>query len=244
MVVQEASDLHWEFQADHGLGQATELAKTQADVLILAGDIIPAKYVNDYLAGFERLAARYGRIVYVPGNHEFYGTNFEDGINKLKTLEVQFPNITILDRKVVEIGDAKFAGTTLWFPFQDGNNRYKQYMSDFKLIHERVEAFYKENTYSVEWLRNNTDVDVVITHHVPMEMCVTRKWFGHYLNRFFVGKAEHALYHSNASHIVWGHTHESTDERFSERTRFICNPFGYARKEENSSFNHALTFEV
>ncbi len=247
MICQVASDLHWEFQLDHGLAQTAELGKSNADVLILAGDICPAKYVDQYLDSFHRLSERYGRVLMVPGNHEFYGTNLQEGYEQLETIEEHFPNITLLDRhKVVEIAGVRFAGCVLWFPeATDGkNNRYKKYMSDFKLIRNPIEAMYEENNLDRCFLAANPDVDVVMTHHIPMDACIQKRWQGHFLNRFFVGGAETALYNSNARYLIWGHTHDSTYEKYSEQLTFICNPFGYARTEENPNFKWDLTFEL
>jgi predicted phosphohydrolase len=244
----EVSDLHWEYQADHGFSQSRELANTDADIIILAGDVCPAKYIEDYFPAFENLATRYGSVLYTPGNHEYYGISFKAGMAKLKSLETRFPNITILQNKVVQLGTIKIAGTTLWFPFDVKNNIYKRYMDDFKLIHENIDAYYQENTKAKDFLTANQDVDIVVTHHIPTEHWVTDQYKGHFLNRFFVGGAMRQLYDSNAKVFIFGHTHESFYHTWDEgrgKIEVFCNPFGYAQANRlNPNFNWKLIVEV
>ena len=72
MHIQILTDLHLEF----GERDIPPLAK-DSDLVILAGDIAPActRRIAD-LAGSDGPAARH--ILYVPGNHEYYGSDIED----------------------------------------------------------------------------------------------------------------------------------------------------------------------
>jgi len=71
MRIQPVSDLHLEFDPDHGKRFASSLP-VLGDVLVLAGDVLPIRrppHVREMLDWF---CARFPRVIYVPGNHEYY----------------------------------------------------------------------------------------------------------------------------------------------------------------------------
>ena len=97
------SDLH--------LGQG-ELAPpaTDADLVVLAGDVArPA----EALAWAGRLDKP---VLYVAGNHEFYGGSLAGAAARLEQLSTG-TRVTILDRRRVLIGNVRFLGCTLWTDF-------------------------------------------------------------------------------------------------------------------------------
>lgn len=245
MKVQVVSDLHWEFQRDFGLSQAREIASGKGDVLVLAGDICLATDVNNYFDTFEILSDRFGAILYVAGNHEFYHSSLGAARTWLRSLEAKFPNIHFMDNRVKEIGGTRFLGTTLWFPYEAKNNRYKRYMTDFQVIKNDIEEFYEENLKAKEFINANQDIDFVITHHLPGKEVVAEQYKNNYLNRFFVGDACLQLARTTARYFVWGHTHTSM-ARMIEGTNLmlLCNPFGYAKEAENPAFNPIAYIEV
>jgi len=83
-----------------------EVPRVAADVVVLAGDIgRPTQAVA--WAEFE------APVLYVPGNHEFYGGAIEDTISELRELCVG-TNVRLLERDEVFLCGARFLGTTLW----------------------------------------------------------------------------------------------------------------------------------
>ena len=55
-------------------------------------------------------------ILYVPGNHEFYGTDIDRARNQLAE-ECCSLGITLLDSDAIVIHDVHFIGATLWTDF-------------------------------------------------------------------------------------------------------------------------------
>jgi len=108
--IQVASDLHLELlPEDLGAGLLVD-PHPDAELLILAGDIHN---------GVE--AIRYFRnwpvpVLYVLGNHEFYGQLWEDVRERLRE-KASDTSIQILDNDTHVIGDVRFLGTTLWTDF-------------------------------------------------------------------------------------------------------------------------------
>src|SRR5687767_8581751 len=106
------SDLH--------LGQgALDHPRTDADVVILAGDIARADEAIAWAAGLRK------PVLYVAGNHEFYGGSIEGTVPRLRQLCHGTP-IHVLDDDAVVLDGVRFLGSTLWTDFRlfgDGDGR-------------------------------------------------------------------------------------------------------------------------
>ena len=108
MRIQVVSDLHLEFH-----NPLPPLAEG-ADVIVCAGDLAPigtgaVRYAAECWA-----AAKH--ILYVPGNHEYYGTDIDVGRRRLAE-QCDALGVTLLDPDAVEIDDVRFIGATLWTDF-------------------------------------------------------------------------------------------------------------------------------
>src|SRR5437867_3042802 len=97
------SDLHLSLGA---LG----IPETDADAVILAGDIARPKQAVAWASGFAK------PVLYVPGNHEFYGGSITGTLDELKQL-CAGTRVRVLDNDEVIIDDVRFLGTTLWTDF-------------------------------------------------------------------------------------------------------------------------------
>jgi predicted phosphodiesterase len=120
MNIQLLSDLHLESHP----GFMPEPAPG-ADVLVLAGDIgsyqagsaLAAQGDADF--GLQRFSPRHGwptPVLFVPGNHEYDGLDFDQAHARLRETCERL-GITWLEREVVQLGGVRFVGTTLWTDF-------------------------------------------------------------------------------------------------------------------------------
>jgi hypothetical protein len=79
------------------------------------------------------------QILYVLGNHEFFGGTYPKLINKLKELSIG-TNIPVLENGVFKVGDVNFFGYTLWTDFELfgiprlSGYKCQQEMNDYKKI--------------------------------------------------------------------------------------------------------------
>ena len=105
MKVQVLSDLHLE----HG-GIVPE-HHLEADVIVLAGDLAP--YTEGLMDQLAEHWASAPHILYVLGNHEFYGTDIDETRTRLAE-ECAQAGIHLLDPGMVRIGGVRFIGATLW----------------------------------------------------------------------------------------------------------------------------------
>lgn len=242
-----ASDLHFEFHRDDGETLASEVSSE--DVLVVAGDLCSSHMIGRSLT---LLLRSHRHVVYVLGNHEFYGSSIPDVRDNLRVFQAEIEEsrspelgtLHVLDNSTCEIEGQRFVGTTMWFPRAPGIEFKERWLHDFSMIRDGNPSIYEENRRALEFLADTVrSEDVVVTHHLPTEQSVSERWKGNPYNCFFLCDVE-ALVRDRQPR-VWchGHTHDSCDYRVGE-TRVICNPFGYAAREENPSFDSALTVEL
>lgn len=257
-----ASDLHLEafFGRDYETLAIDFLPKDPRDdtsILVLAGDISSRP---EQLIGFLRACAlRFPRVLYVPGNHEYYKHDFQiwnremrEALDELN-LEVQ-NKITFCTDDVLEIviDGTRFLLTTLW---GDGGKDVVERtwvdrgLNDFRLIRlgesrftviDMIKVHTKQKKALVEKLKTEfAGQTVVISHHMPSyRLCHPR--FGTDVNGGFASNCDDVLAYDHAPDLwIHGHTHDTIDTKLWE-TRIVCNPAGY-RGEWGSLFNTFMT---
>jgi predicted MPP superfamily phosphohydrolase len=116
MKIQLLSDIHLEcFNVNSNHPQ---ISNTNADIIVLSGDIgegfTGVEYANEQSNKLNK------DIVYVPGNHEYYGQNMAQFRKNLYSY-TKGSQIHLLDNKSIVINGIRFIGATLWTNFGDGN---------------------------------------------------------------------------------------------------------------------------
>jgi Icc-related predicted phosphoesterase len=235
MKLRLASDLHFEFHADQGEGMTAELVAGAFDVLVIAGDLCDFQGLAAALRRVARAAAP-RPVVYVLGNHEFYGGDRGAVIRTVAAAVSEHPNLHWLegcggngsegqDLGVVTLGGHRFVGTTLWFAHHPNAPQWA--MNDFSTIRGFRAWVYNANREAQLFLRDTVQPgDVVVTHHLPAERSVAPQFRGSALNAFFLCSQQALMLTHKPALWCHGHTHVGADYRIGE-TRVVCNPFGY-----------------
>lgn len=251
MKVQIVSDLHLEFLT---IVQVIEVAEkisynTSADVLVLAGDICSLnKRSSENLSYFlDRVQDKYEDVIYVMGNHEYYGTSYSDVKELMKKTVKYRPNLSVLENESVTIGDITFYGTTLWFEETVKSSLIKYNLSDYRCIKEFTPYEYcREAIKFIKGIEDTESKKVLITHHVPHSRFISPKYVEHEMNCFYLN--EIGQYLNKFDLVTFGHSHDSVDHQFSNRTKAVSNPRGYVNfpqtEGENDKFNYQLIVEV
>jgi predicted phosphodiesterase len=237
------SDLHLEFQD-------WRPPSTDADVIVLAGDI----HVGTDGLSWGRTNFPDSPIVYVVGNHEFYGSEMQSALVELRRA-ARSHDVHLLDAEAVIIDGVRFLGATLWTDFELYGSEPRtvaramavaeQAMVDYRLIRCRESGMLTANDtrqihqQQVGWLADQlaTPFDgdtVVVTHHLPHANSVHAKYTGDALNPSFASDLS-KLVRTPAKLWIHGHTHESMDYVVAG-TRVVCNPRGYLPHEPNQRF--------
>jgi len=239
-----------------------------ADVAIVAGDVMPGPgYAVRWLAPL----ARRMPVVYVLGNHEFYGHSVFEGLEWARESAAAY-GVHLLERDAMVLGGTRFLGCTLWTDFlfhvEDGDDEQDRAaeervakgeaarrMVDYRRIRKRrlpaeepwtPELSQETHRRSVAWLhaefRKPFDGrTVVVTHHAPHRQSVHPQFASDLLTPSYVSDLSEQIGRWQPDLWVHGHVHDSCDYRVG-RTRVLCNPRGYGR--ENHAFDPGLVVEV
>ncbi len=234
--LQLLSDIHLEHHADGGIGFLSSL-ETDVDIMVLAGDICGASQLPNVLKWF---GARFPQVLYVTGNHEYYGSDFATVHQRLEDIPT---NVHWLQNKSIWLGGVHFCGTTLWFEDHSDLAPHKHRLNDYKMIGDFVPRVYAEHAAAVHFLSTAIrPYSVVITHHVPTSLAIPSRFRGSPLTGFFV---------SDMAHIpevprlwMFGHTHDSFDAVGPRGTRFLCNPTGYPHEKASPGYQKECVFDV
>lgn len=246
MKLQLMSDIHLEFHKDRGERFFKELDNKDVDVLVLAGDIVPLRdyyWAKEWLTEF---CAMYKHVVYCQGNHEYYQTDIGTADHHMGAIRLGLANLHVLEHGLPQVIEGqRFIGGTMWFKSDPRNGYHKQMMNDFYVIGGGFDPWvYKQNELTVKNLEQNLQKgDVVVTHHLPSDKSVHKKFQDSNLNRFFVCDVEQLIVDKQPK--VWGHghTHEGVDYKVGE-TRVVANPMGYPHENISVPFNPRLIIDV
>lgn len=232
-----------------------QVPQNDADVVVLAGDIARPREAIAWARSFDK------PVLYVPGNHEFYGGSIGGTVDELKRL-CAGTSIRVLDNEEAVIDGVRFLGSTLWTDFlleEEKREAAKQeaarFMRDFSRIQFGEATFTPDHSAALfalhaGWLAGklaeaHAGPTVVVTHHAPSPLSIHPRFAGSLLNACFVSDAGHLLDGERACLWIHGHTHDSFDYELNG-TRVVCNPRGYAKDgvNENPLFDASLIVEV
>lgn len=250
MKIRVLSDLHLEFRD-------WTPPVVEADVIVLAGDI----HVGLHGLAWAREQFPTTPVIYVVGNHEFYGGQMSEVLVTLREAAARL-GVYLLDTDEVVLGGTRFLGATLWTDFAlygagprllQAMNDARQEMTDFRLIrHSRAELFRPEHAREihlaqVRWLDGKlTEIfdgpTVVVTHYLPHRRSIHPKYEGDRLNPAFASDLER-LVKPPVTLWIHGHTHESFDYALNG-AHIACNPRGYLPMEPNPAFDPRFVIEV
>jgi predicted phosphodiesterase len=249
MKLQIASDLHLEFS------QHWRLPSADADVLILAGDIASR---TSGLRSFAA-AAKAQTVIYVPGNHEYYGGDLQKITREMRE-SARDLGIHLLDNDELILDGVRFLGSTLWTDFdlfgetsrQEAMRQASRHVVDYHVISLGVEGWLRpEHTRqfhldSLAWLEGKLGEDfsgrtVVVSHHAPHRGSLHPRFAQSAISPAFVSNLDPLM--GSATLWIHGHTHDSFDYAV-EGTRVLCNPRGYDPFELNPRFNPRLLVEI
>jgi len=250
MNIQLCSDLHlcW-----------GDLVLPGGEVLIMAGDVFEAsdwtkgtKAATTYDRFIEVELAKYQFVLYVFGNHEYYGSHYDKARH---IIECQLPNhVKILEDDYMGLDGIRFWGAPLWTSMKGANpitmNMARESMNDYTQIRWKHQA--SSNPYSETgkfWTSTLTPQDTVqfhlaslqslkeslktnlphfvITHHAPSQGSVHPMYTGNPLNHCYYTNLENLILdHPQIKHWVHGHTHHPFHYCVGS-TQVVCHPRGY-----------------
>lgn len=250
------SDVHLEF------GEPWEPADMDFDVLVLAGDIhVGTKGFRLFRGWMDRW------MLYVAGNHEFYGQNLPATIRELHGLGAEGERVGsfFLEKSSVILDGVRFLGTTLWTDFElFGADRQAEAMAAAEKVmtdYRKIVAI-KDGPTKVmlapqdtlrfherarEWLTRELakpfdGKTVVVTHHAPSLQSIAPRFRTDLATAAYASNLESLIEDHQPALWIHGHTHVACDYRIGA-TRVVANPKGYPG-ERFTDFRQRLIVEV
>lgn len=250
MKIQIVSDLHLEFLNSYQVEEvAYKISNSLSETLILAGDICSFKRPSIYtLYSFlDIVQERYKNIIYILGNHEYYGCSALEVAHLIKAINYSRPNLDVLENDYLSIEGITFYGTTLWFEETVDTSLLRHYMNDYRCIQDFTpDAWCREAIKFIKSIPDDESKKILITHHVPHSRFISDKYTGGKMNCFYIN--EIGKYLNKFDLVTFGHSHESVDYQFSDRCKAISNPRGYVdsvgAEGSNDKFQYQLIVEV
>jgi len=240
MNIAYGSDFHFEFYLD--IEVSNIICKwsfdPSTDFIVIAGDLhVGSKKVIktlSYIYDCHNIP-----ILYVPGNHEYYGSSFkkEDDEFYLYGLSGERFDIFLYHNKIIDninfIGcvgniDGSYEKIEKW---KHGALNDFHRIEDFEDHEERGK---REHEMMKHYLIDSSYVNsksVCITHSMPSPRCINKKYENSYLNPCFANDWEDLIIEYKPQLWICGHTHDEFDIIIDE-TRVVCNPCGYPHENK------------
>jgi hypothetical protein len=203
------------------------------------------RFINDELS-------KYSLVLYVFGNHEYYGSHYHKARD---VIQCQLPgHVKIMENEYIDVDGVRFWGAPLWTDMKKANpvtmTIAQGAMNDYREI--RWKHLTSTNPYSETnkyWTSRLTPQDTVkfhntslqslkdslqsnlphfvVTHHAPSQGSVHPMYSGQELNHCYYSNLENTILdHPQIKTWVHGHTHHPFHYNVGTTT-IHCHPRGY-----------------
>lgn len=255
------SDLHLE-EVPHRRGTlAWEPPPLDVDVVILAGDIGSQTSGIQWAAAAFRQWPAVPEIIYVAGNHEYYGAHIRRLTAELRSTAARL-GIHFLEKDAIEIGGVRFLGATLWTDFQlygsgesaaNSQAVAKRRIDDYSTIFAAGKRFIEPsdmirlNMAACKFLARELEKPcdgktVVVTHFAPHSGCVPKRFEGDALAPYLAVDMTSLMRKHSITLWAFGHTHYNVDF-VADGCRILSNQCGYLARRCHD-FRENLVIEL
>jgi predicted phosphodiesterase len=230
-------------------------------ILILAGDI--SSNPTQLLAFLGVIESRFKKVLYIPGNHEYYRQNYDAWNPEMADrFDLHLRNTVYALGTVgyYEIDDVRFIFSTLWGdggPTLADQGQVGWYLNDFRIIErddhsehmfgaarrkfkvqDMIDLHKEQKARIVEYLKQPfAGRSVVVSHHLPSRRLVSPRFWpqdgSDGANGGFASNCDDILAYDHAPDL-WVHGHtHDAIDTKLWKTRVVCNPTGYRGEWEN-----------
>lgn len=206
-------------------------------VLLLAGDIAVGKRPSTYVEFLTRAVRDFRRVVYIPGNHEYYGGSFAITWERMKekladAIGDDVDRLDMINDESVIVDNVAIVGATLWADFDRQNPSVMAHaasgMNDYRVIQRgrdgepysgklRPQDTLNAHLNSREFIFREVEKHklggykvLVMTHHGPSWNSVAEAFVGSPLNGAYVTEFGYQLLDLTDRGLapdVWVHGH-------------------------------------
>lgn len=262
MNFQFASDLHLEL-ANNKKAMLKNPLSPKAEILILAGDIMPLSAINKHQDFLNYVSDNFKMTYWLPGNHEYFESDLSNWPNELE--EAIRPNIALLNHQVKELeeedGMIRLVFSTLWSHIPpELNEIIGKRMLDFREIRWNkgpfgIEKYNHLHQESLKFLMNalepvksipsshspnqevNSVKNLVISHHLPTFSSFPKKHQNDPINAGFASNLDDFIVKTAPNAWIFGHHHANIPPFLIGKTTLYTNQLGYIKYKEGQAFN-------
>jgi predicted phosphohydrolase len=252
MKIQYCSDLHLEFPENRKFLSKNPLHPL-GEILVLAGDIVTFHDFEKACGFFDFVCDHYSTVYWVPGNHEYYGSDISDRPGTF--CEKVRNNLYLVNNQSIVHEGVRFAFSTLWgriSPVREWD--LQRSISDFSAIRYQGRKFTAQDfsflhDQALNFLGNvlrsgGEEPIVVITHHVPTLMNYPVEYRNSPLTEAFAVELFDLIEDAGAACWMYGHHHVNTPAFKIGGTMMLTNQLGYVHHYEHGSFRRGGVVEV
>lgn len=245
MIIKYFSDIHLEFHDAHNQAYfLDDLFKDDLpNIFVVSGDLSVPSDIIQWLDYIDKMVDV--PVLFVPGNHEYYGSQKVVKDEEFKNLNLD--HVKILNGDTFKHMDVVFAGATGWWD-DPMNNSHLYALNDFNRIYD-----IKQHMNGTEWgvrdrrffrqvLADNVYV-VCISHNAPSYQSINPKYLGSDINECFANHWDTMIHEFQPVAWIHGHMHDSCEYTIG-KTQIVCNPYGYSGHEVNKEFSKTSYLEV
>lgn len=224
-----------------------------ADVLVLAGDILPFAQMKKHEDFFRFLSSNFKTTYWLPGNHEYYHFDLAEKSGALK--EAIQSNLFLVNNTSVLHEGVRLIFSTLWSHISPRHQwQIENSLNDFHLIQHQghrysVEQYNQLHAESLafihkELIASKEKQTLVFTHHCPSFFHYPEQYKGSPLNEAFAVELHDFIESSGISGWVYGHHHTNSPEFTIGNTLMMTNQLGYVQQNEHRLFNTKKVLEI
>jgi predicted phosphohydrolase len=241
MQIQYCSDLHFEFRSNRDYLKNHPVIPT-GEILLLAGDITPFGEMNKHSDLISTLADQFEAVYWVPGNHEYYGSDIT--VKPIPLLEKVRSNFFLVNNQQVQYKNINLVFSTLWSKISPRNEwDIRQSLTDFHIIMAGQQKFSPVHFNSLHHdslaflgsVAKNGNT-IVVTHHVPTLQHYPPAYKNSPLTEAFAVELFDFIETSGIAHWIYGHHHTNIPPFNIGSTQLLTNQLGYVDYNEHKLF--------
>lgn len=227
---QIVSDIHIEREDNPNV---EDYIVPSAPILIMAGDIGHLEKEDQLYNFLKKVCSQFEVVIYVLGNHEYYilgdaKYTMESLFRKAKEMESKIPNLYILNRDSVTVGNVCIAGCTLW---SYNYNYIPPYIVKIpEMTSQKYMELYRKDLHYLKSIISHCKEHklklLVVTHHCPTYKVLDGKRAYDRFKSLYVSHLDILLNRESVHTWICGHIHRNFDFITDGGTRLVSNQRG------------------
>lgn len=250
MKIQYCSDLHLEILGNNNWIKNNPMV-VAGDILVIAGD---TSYLDENFKNldfFNQVSDNFRQTYIIPGNHEFY-RGYDVSVCEGSINEDLMDNVKLIHNDIAYEDGVKLIFSTMWARIVEHTKIIRLGITDFHRIKYKGKRFspyhfneiHKKCFQFIEKEVQEKSKKVVVTHHLPSELCNAPEHNNSKFNEAFCAEKTDFIANSEIDYWIYGHNHRVLPEIDIKGAKLVSNQLGYVDHYEHLNFAWDKHFEI